>query len=365
MSTVVTDAPDLAYETFPVAPLDELGSKPLAQALAAKNLAGILESLGFDVVIVPVALLDGVPQVRVFPSADSKPYNLMLFSSAANLDSFLLDSPERHFAIRHGVAMLDYIANHVSFLDNVVFDAAGPHSMRIPAAELAALLDIAEPDYEIDIVEQQISPDNITGYELPFDDLWVVIDLLDSDSRDDQIRRFIRSQTKSMGHEAATARAQLKDWLTKACQQAASNEGRQLAFLTAHDDHAAASLNVTYYWHFLGPQISGVPHLERLTEHLSERLGPDDQLLNINLDDGRILRHSRTRAGHSGLGADQLPLLMMDYWIPAPDTQHIAQIAFSTPMVQETATLLRLADNFVLNGQWATRSDDSPDTEDE
>jgi hypothetical protein len=303
--------------------------------------------------------------VRVFSAAGPKSYDLMLFSSAASLDRFLGDSPERHFVVRHGVAMLDYIKDHVSHLENVVFDAAGPCSMRIHATELAELIDNIEADYEIDIIQEPIPPDSIIGYQLPFDDLWVVIDVLDPDSRDGQIRRLIRHQTKSLGYEAATARAQLKDWVTKSCQQMASNEGRQLAFLIAHDNQVAASLSVAYYWHYLGPQTSGVPHLERLAEQLVEELGADDQLVNINLDDARILRHSRIRAGHRELDADQLPLLVIDYWIPAPDTERIAQIAFSTPMVQETATLLQLADNFVLNGQWATRPGEFPTPESE
>jgi hypothetical protein len=363
------------FKLLPVAPLAQLGSAELGKALDGADFASVLEALGFDVVLVPVAVVNGVPQVAGFQSAAtdnadddmSAPgaVDLFLFSSAGSLAAFLGSSAQRLFIAIHGVAMLGFLAEHPGVVRNVVFDAAGPSPMQIPADDLGQLIDLDAPAPNLQVIEEPVDPDKVTGFELPFDDgLWAVIDLEDQERAADQVRGLVRRQTRSMGHaqNAGQIRFQLRGALDRVCKKAAGNGGQRLAFLLAGTDELAASLSVVSYWHDLSNVALGDMRLGMIQEWLVGQRQPDDRLTRISAGDTDILRNVRVRSKKTELDEQARPLLEADYWIPGPDYGHVAQISFSTPMVPNASAVLKLADDLVLSGKWATVAE--PDAED-
>jgi hypothetical protein len=115
---------------------------------------------------------------------------------------------------------------------------------------------------------------------------------------------------------------------------------------------AALALNVTLYWHELGPAIGDHSHLERMTSKLRAALGEDAELVGTTTQAGPFVRHSRVVAGASELGAGDVPLLVVDYWLEFPDKRGLCLITFSSPHLQIRELLLTIMDNIVLTGAW-------------
>ena len=47
-----------------------------------------------------------------------------------------------------------------------------------------------------------------------------------------------------------------------------------------------------------------------------------------------------------------MALLSIDYWLGAPDGDHVGHVCFSTPHVDARDAVMVLADNVVFNGRW-------------
>ena len=344
-----------------VAPLTALGAPPLAGSLAELNLSGVFAALSTGVAVLPVLLdEDGSALTRVFGArtAGAKPYDLCLFSSAATLGAFLADDAERCFVIQPAPALIQHTVDHMDVLDALVFDPAGPTPLRIPTRTLKRLLDDhaqptepSEPE-ETETTETTAQPARVTGFTLDLDPQWGAVDLTDRTSMARQIERLVVRQTRNLGDQGAGLRLQMREWLAGAGAQAAEHGGLQLAFLLARTDKAAAALSVVTYLHAFGDEAEGLAHLDQIAESLAKRAGPDDAFVRIDLGEHQMLRHSRIKSGPDALGAAAVPLLLIDYWIPAPDHDHVAHVAFSTPHVDAADAMTTLADNVVLNGRW-------------
>ncbi|PKQ31523.1 MAG: hypothetical protein CVT62_06650 [Actinobacteria bacterium HGW-Actinobacteria-2] len=337
---------------LPAAALTELGSPELAAALAARDYPGVLEALAYGVAVVPVLHIDEGLQAGGVAGAGGR-LDFLLFSSAATLEAFLGDAAERSFVTRAGAAIIDFVVTRADRFGRLVIDAAGPNPMAISVNDLVAILsipaagDAQEPDF-------QGLPEHIGGFEVPLDANWGVLDLSDASSRADQIKKLVKEQTRTLSDQGAALRQDMRSWLGRTADQAASAGGRQFAFLLARTKEAAAAVTMVSYWHELGAGAgTGLP-IDRVGDHLVDTADPADELVKLTVGDDRIIRHTRTRQGNAELGGKDVPLLLVDYWIAVPEAgaSSLAHVCFSSPHVPQKDAILALADTLVLAGTW-------------
>ena len=249
--------------------------------------------------------------------------------------------------------MIEFLGEHLDDVGTLVFDAAGPAAMSLPAHVIPDLLELGGVDLAD---EPETSDATAVGFRLNLDSTWSVIDLADRANRDTQIRQLVARQTRTLGDRAAGLRRDMRARLTATVDQAARAGGAQLGFLTARTHDAAAALNVTSYFHDLG-MPGGRSQLDRISEHLRNQGDPDD-VVDMEMAGEHLLRHTRVKhgdnsvAGDNSVGGTDVALLLLDYWLAAPDHRHVAHVSFSTPHVAARDAMTLLADNVVLNGSW-------------
>ena len=349
------------------------GSALLATAAAAADRAAVGRALREDAVVVPVVHRDdGTPQVRVFPAPEdaTRPYALCLFSTTDALASFLADDPVRAFSLRRRDSLLPFLHRHGATIDQVVVDPAGPHAMTLGVDEVVGALGPVpgsdDPTGMADDTGAGISIDGLhamatldepggsrgIGIELNLPDHWALIDLDDAEQRDRQIRAIVKQQSAALGDRGAPLRRDLREQLGTVAERAAGAGGRVMAYLVLPGKEAALALNLTLYWHDLGPEAGGVSHLQRIHDRLQRGLGPDDALTTTETLSGPFLRHVRAAHGSPELGGQDVPLLLVDYWAPAPGAQSVARLAFSTPHVEIREAILGLTDRVLFATEW-------------
>ncbi|MFC8733852.1 SseB family protein [Luteimicrobium sp. NPDC057192] len=348
-------------------------SSALDAALVSGDRGAVGRALREGPVIVPhLTRDDGTPQVRVFPAPEGSaaPYEVCVFSSAASLAAFLGDDPGRDFSLRRRDSLAPFLRRHGAALERVVVDPAGPDPMAFAVPELLAALETApvadDPTGFFDETGAGISPEGREalatttepggsrgiGIELHLPDHWVLLDLDDAEARDQEIRDVVKRQTASLGDRGASLRRDLRDKMIEAATKAASAGGQVMAYLVLPGPNAALALNLTLYWHDLGPETDGVPHLRRLQDRLGSRLGAEDALTRTETLSGPFLRHVRVGRGAEELGAQDVPLLLVDYWAEAPGRQSVARLAFSTPHVEIREQMLTLTDKVLFATEW-------------
>ncbi|WP_157803809.1 hypothetical protein [Luteimicrobium subarcticum] len=240
--------------------------------------AAVLRALRDGPVVVPhLTRDDGTPQVRVFPAATplrearadatgtyapadegGSTFDLCVFSSAATLEEFLGDDPGREFSLRRRDSLAPFLRRHGAALSRVVVDPGSPGAMAFTVAEALAALETApaedDPTGLFDATGAGISPEGRealasvdepggsrgVGLELNLPDHWALLDLEDAASR------------------------------------AAGAGGQVMAYLALPGENAAVALQVTLYWHDLGP-VTTVSHLRRIQERLAAT-DPGDEL---------------------------------------------------------------------------------------
>jgi len=166
-----------------------------------------------------------------------------------------------------------------------------------------------------------------------------------------------------LGDRGAPLRRDLREQLGAVAERAATAGGRVMAYLVLPGGRSALALHLTLYWHDLGPEAGGVTHLQRIHDRLHPRLGPDDALTTTETLSGPFLRHVRTAHGTPELGGQDVPLLLADYWAPAPGSQSVARLAFSTPHVEIRDAMLGLTDRVLFATEWVMSepgADDDP-----
>ena len=371
----MTDAPHDAPAPAPGGPAGTrfgTGSAILAAALAAEDRDAVGRALRDDAAVVPILQReDGTPQVRVFPAPEdaARPYTLCLFSTTQALEPYLEDDPVRAFSLRRRDSLLPFLHRHGAVLDRVVVDPAGPHPMTLGVDEVVAALgpgSDADPTGLADDTGAGISIEGLhamasvdepggsrgIGIELHLPDHWAMIDLEDEAQRDQQIRAIVKQQGAALGDRGAALRRDLRDRLLAVAAQASAAGGQVMAYLVLPGTEAALALNLTLYWHDLGPEAGGVTHLQRINDRLRPRLSPGDELSTTETLSGPFLRHVRVAPGAAELGGQDVPLLLVDYWAPAPGAQAVARLAFSTPHVEIRDAILGLTDKVLFATEW-------------
>ncbi|WP_100350333.1 hypothetical protein [Luteimicrobium subarcticum] len=365
---------------------------PLGDALLAGDRAAALSALRDGPVVVPhLTRDDGTPQVLVFPAAtplrearadatgtdapadeEASLFDLCVFSSAATLEAFLGDDPGREFSLRRRDSLAPFLRRHGAALSQVVVDPGSPGAMAFTVADVLAALETApaedDPTGLFDATGAGISPEGRealasvdepggsrgVGLELNLPDHWALLDLEDAASRDDEIRAVVKRQTAHLGDRGASLRRDLRAHLTDAAERAAGAGGQVMAYLALPGENAAVALQVTLYWHDLGP-VTTVSHLRRIQERLAAT-DPGDDLTRTETLSGPFVRHVRRRAGAAEVGGAGTTLLLVDYWAEAPGGQAVARLAFSTPHVEMRDRMLGLTDKVLFATEWILAS---------
>ena len=116
--------------------MTDAASQALADAVLDADLEAVGRALRHDVVIVPLLLSDGEPQLRV--AKTSAGHVLPLFSSSdAARNAF---GPEAPFAVQFGADLRPMLERNRELLAAVLFDSAGPRPMRLAVDELIEAL---------------------------------------------------------------------------------------------------------------------------------------------------------------------------------------------------------------------------------
>ena len=366
-----------------VDPQTDVGSPALALALATADRAAVGEALRDDAVVVPILDRgDGTPQIQVFPAPEGsvKPYQLHLFSSTQTLGEFLVDAPDRAFSLRRRESLAPFIKRHGDALQQVVIDPAGPRPMTLGVAETLALLDPEPPADDptglFDETGAGISGEALhalgtvedpggyrgIGIEMNLPDHWAIIELDEPEQRERQIREIVKQQTAKLGDRSAPLRRDLREKMIEVADKAEAAGGKAMAYLLLPGQEATLALNVTLYWHDLGPEAGSASHLQRIQDRLGANPGPDDALTRTETLSGPFLRHIRLTHGSEEVGGQDVPLLLIDYWAEAPGKQSVARLAFSTPHVGIRDEMLRLTDKVLFSTEWilGRPSEDAP-----
>lgn len=345
----------------------------VAQALAAGDRAGVLAAIHDGPVVVPhLTREDGTPQVRVFPAPEGSAaaYELCLFSSLRALEDFLGDDPGREFTLRRRESLAPFITRHGAALERVVVDPAGPHTMTFRTAEILTALDPEPPADDptglFDETGSGISGEALhalgtvedpggyrgIGIELNLPDHWAMIELDEPEQRERQIREIVKKQTARLSDRSAPLRRDLREKMIEVADKAEAAGGKIMAYLLLPGQEAALALNLTLYWHDLGPEAGTASHLQRVHDRLSSGLGPEDSLTRTETLSGPFLRHIRRSQGADEVGGQDLPLLLIDYWAEAPGKQAVARLSFSTPHIGIRDEMLRLTDKVLFSTEW-------------
>jgi hypothetical protein len=372
-------------EPATVAPQSGDGSLALALALATGDRAAVGQALHDDAVVVPILdREDGTPQVQVFPAPEGaeKPYQLHLFSSTQTLSAFLQDAPDRAFSLRRRESLAPFITRHGAALEQVVIDPAGPSPMTLGTTEILAALDpeppADDPTGMFDETGSGISGEALhalgtvedpggyrgIGIELNLPDHWSMIELDEPERRERQIREIVKKQTVKLSDRSAPLRRDLREKMIEVADKAEAAGGKIMAYLLLPGQETALALNLTLYWHDLGPEAGTASHLQRVQDRLTSGLGPDDALTRTETLSGPFLRHIRQSQGAEEVGGQDLPLLLIDYWAEAPGKQAVARLAFSTPHIGIRDEMLRLTDKVLFSTEWilGQPSEDTPAT---
>lgn len=360
-------------ESPTVDPQSDVGSPALALALATGDRAGVGEALREDAVVVPILDRgDGTPQVRVFPASDdsAQKYWLYVFSSSQTLAGFLQDDPNRAFSLRRRESLAPFIKRHGDALQQVVIDPSGPNPMAFGPAEILAALDPEPPADDptglFDETGAGISGEALhalgtvedpggyrgIGIELNLPDHWAMIELDEPEQRERQIREIVKQQTVKLGDRSAPLRRDLREKMIEVADKAEAAGGKIMAYLLLPGQEAALALNLTLYWHDLGPEAGTASHLQRVQDRLDSDLGQEGVLTRTETLSGPFLRHVRQSRGAEEVGGQDLPLLLIDYWAEAPGKQSVARLAFSTPHIGIRDEMLRLTDKVLFSTEW-------------
>ncbi len=156
-------------------------------------------------------------------------------------------------------------------------------------------------------------------------DDWFVIDLEDAATRDGRVRELADRQLAGTKLQPALRQA-LIEQLRTAAIQAGGVGGRIMAYLVRHNEDAALALTSTLFWHPLGRAEQG-KHFDARVAAIRER-DPDADLELGDSNAGPYARHVRVDRGPDSLGAADIQVLLVDYWLEFPDHRGLARVAF-------------------------------------
>jgi hypothetical protein len=102
----------------------------LGAALERQDVLAVAFALRNDHVVVPLLIVDGPDQVRLFRRGRVDKYMLLLFSSPQTYAAMVPEEPEHRVALYDRAMLVEFLEQNVGVLEAVWFDVAGPHPMQ-------------------------------------------------------------------------------------------------------------------------------------------------------------------------------------------------------------------------------------------
>jgi hypothetical protein len=174
---------------------------------------------------------------------------------------------------------------------------------------------------------------------------WWTIDLRTEESRRRSVSRLVEQQLGRADHRASL-RAELRRELGGAADQAAAAGGRLMAVSLMQAQGFPISATLTTY-RMPGGDLTGhgVAELESVMRSSAEG---DDVALDLAEGTlGAVLRRVSRRSGPAALSAEDVPMLVVDYWLDPDDGHGLMLLTFSTPLVELREVFLDLFDTVV------------------
>lgn len=186
------------------------------------------------------------------------------------------------------------------------------------------------------------------GWGLLLPATWWTVDLRDEQARRRSVATLAEQQIGRQDDRAAL-RADLRKHLDRAADDAATAGGLFMAIslMRVGDVPLPASLTV---FRLPGEGLTstltgtGVRELEAV---LRSDLPAGVALDIADAPAGPVLRRVSQRSGSADLGAQDVPLLLADYWLDPGDARGLLYLSFSTPLVQAREPVLELFDMVV------------------
>lgn len=182
------------------------------------------------------------------------------------------------------------------------------------------------------------------GWSLVLPASWWTIDLRTEESRRRGADGLVTEQV-GRADDRAALRAELRRHLGRAAGDAARAGGRFMAvsLMRVGDRPVPATLTV---YRLAGSDLEtqGVVELEAV---LRSTTLEGDRLELAAGPVGPILRRVRQRAGSAELGAEDVSLLVADYWVDPGDARGLLYLSFTSPLVQVAEAMLELFDTVV------------------
>ncbi|MDM8084498.1 hypothetical protein QUV83_06970 [Cellulomonas cellasea] len=170
---------------------------------------------------------------------------------------------------------------------------------------------------------------------------WWVIALGDDVGLRRSVADLVDEQVGRRDQDAAL-RAALRARLTASAAQAAAAGGTLMAISLMTVEGVPVPATMTTY------RVPGLTlddaGLSTLVDALASSDAVPDALDIAPGQFGPVVRRVCRRAGDDDLGATEITMLVVDYWLDAGDGGPVVQLTFSSPMVQVAAALLDLFD---------------------
>jgi hypothetical protein len=183
------------------------------------------------------------------------------------------------------------------------------------------------------------------GVSLVLPASWWVLDVRDERSRRRSVAALVEQQT-GRDDRLASLRADLRRSLEESAVQAAALDGVLLAVSLMQVGLLPLPASLTVY-----RQATGVDAGADALRALHDVLVADPQGFDtLDLAEGSlglVLRRTALSTGPRSLGAQDLPVLVVDYWLDPSDGRGLLTLTFSSPLTGMRDGLLDLFDAVV------------------
>lgn len=182
------------------------------------------------------------------------------------------------------------------------------------------------------------------GWGLLLPASWWTIDLRKEPVRRRSVAALVEQQLGRQDDRAAL-RADLRRHLDRAADDAAAAGGLFMAISLMRVDDVPVPASLTVF-RMPGEGLAG-----QGVREMEAMLRPDvADGVTLDIADapaGPVLRRIGERTGSADLGAEDVPLLVADYWLDPGDGRGLLFLTFSTPLVQARDAALLLFDTVV------------------
>jgi len=205
---------------------------------------------------------------------------------------------------------------------------------------------VVDPDATPLARQQQVA-----GVRVVLPATWWVVDLRDEAARRRSIATLVEEQL-GRGDELAALRADLRRHLEVVAIDAGALGGQLMAISLTRAGPVPIPASVTVYRATAGGRASET--LADVEAALRADPSASDTVDAAQGPCGPVLRRTRVQSGAADLGAQDVPMLMADYWLDPGDGAGLVSVTFSSPLVEARSALLPLFDTIVASVAPAT-----------